>query len=333
MKKNPLVSICIPTYNSEKLVVKALNSIEKQSYKNIEIIISDDCSQDKTIAVIKSLKINNLRIHRNKKNVGYGDNLKNFKPLVRGDIIFLMAQDDLIINDGLRLTVEAFTANPSVGVVTRPYYWFASDPNVPIRHIPPANRKKTEVIDIRRHPQSIIPIIESVGQLSGLAYRTDLFSQFHSEVFPAHIYPFMEILKNHHCAFLNTYTIAVGTFASQTRSKSSIYDISPTASWLKMFNTVFPEKQFANVKTIAVNHMAQNYLGLIQLKNFAKSPKILYREIYLMLQARVTNLFSPKFWIFAIGTVIIPSKTLTWLVDHYKQEIMVRRLKNINATP
>ncbi len=51
--KTPLVSVCIITYNSAKFVVEALESIKSQTYKNIELIISDDCSTDNTIELCK----------------------------------------------------------------------------------------------------------------------------------------------------------------------------------------------------------------------------------------------------------------------------------------
>ena len=51
--KNSLVSVTIPTYNSEKTLRKTLMSVKNQSYKNIEIIIIDSNSKDKTIEIAK----------------------------------------------------------------------------------------------------------------------------------------------------------------------------------------------------------------------------------------------------------------------------------------
>lgn len=50
---NPLVSVVVITYNSSKYIVETLNSVKKQTYKNIELIITDDCSTDNTVSVIK----------------------------------------------------------------------------------------------------------------------------------------------------------------------------------------------------------------------------------------------------------------------------------------
>jgi glycosyltransferase involved in cell wall biosynthesis len=53
MESNPLVSVIIPTYNSEKTLAKCLESIKTQTYKNLEIIIVDSCSKDRTIEIAK----------------------------------------------------------------------------------------------------------------------------------------------------------------------------------------------------------------------------------------------------------------------------------------
>jgi alpha-1,3-rhamnosyltransferase len=50
---NPLVSIVVITYNSSSYVIETLESIKAQTYQNIELIVSDDCSKDKTVDVCK----------------------------------------------------------------------------------------------------------------------------------------------------------------------------------------------------------------------------------------------------------------------------------------
>ena len=321
MRSNPLVSICIPTYNSAKIIRPLLESLKKQSYQNVEIVISDDASSDETISIIRSFRFSKLRVQKNKHNLGYGRNLQQLEKLAKGEIIYLMAHDDILINDGITKTVHAFCRDPQVGVVTRAYYWFDTDPTKPVRHIPPIDPRKGRNIDIKKTPLKIIPIIESVGQLSGLAYRRDLFTHFHHEVFPAHIYPFMEILKRSSCVFLKDYTVAIGISVSQTRSKPKIYSVSPTLSWMKMFDTVFRETEFNSVRRIAKDHMLQNYLGLIQLKNYGQTPFILYREILVMLKLRWRNILSPAFWFFSLGTILTPRSLLRYLVDNYKAKL------------
>ena len=59
--KNPKISIVISVYNGEAYLKTALLSIQKQNFKDIEIIMVDDCSKDKSINLIKELMINDKR--------------------------------------------------------------------------------------------------------------------------------------------------------------------------------------------------------------------------------------------------------------------------------
>jgi glycosyltransferase involved in cell wall biosynthesis len=94
---NPLVSITIPTYNSEKTISKCLESIKNQSYKNIEVIVVDTNSEDKTVEIAKSYctKI----IQTDWKLLG--SRYLGFKESV-GDVVFLIDSDQILE----RTTVE-----------------------------------------------------------------------------------------------------------------------------------------------------------------------------------------------------------------------------------
>ena len=56
---SPLISILVISYNSSKFIIDTLESIKKQSYNNIELIVSDDYSTDNTIELVTNwLKLN-----------------------------------------------------------------------------------------------------------------------------------------------------------------------------------------------------------------------------------------------------------------------------------
>mgnify|MGYP003985202659 FL=1 len=93
------ISVIIITYNQEKVVRRAIDSVLLQANKNysLEIIVSDDCSFDSTWSIIKSYSILHPRlfkIKRNSKNLGIYDNYQSTFSLVTGDIIFSLAGDD-----------------------------------------------------------------------------------------------------------------------------------------------------------------------------------------------------------------------------------------------
>lgn len=94
----PLVSICIPTYNGEKYLKECLDSVLSQSYSNIEIIVVDDCSKDATCDIIDeySLKDNRISLYHNEFNLGLVGNWNKCLELAQGEWIKFVFQDDLI---------------------------------------------------------------------------------------------------------------------------------------------------------------------------------------------------------------------------------------------
>ena len=70
MSNKPLISVIIPSYNREKLIVKAINSVLNQTFTDFEILIIDDASTDNTKQVIHDLNLENIRYFRLEKNGG-----------------------------------------------------------------------------------------------------------------------------------------------------------------------------------------------------------------------------------------------------------------------
>lgn len=68
----PKISIILPTFNVEKYIAKALESCINQSFKDIEIIVVDDCGSDKSIDIAKEYakKDKRIKIVHNEKNLG-----------------------------------------------------------------------------------------------------------------------------------------------------------------------------------------------------------------------------------------------------------------------
>jgi len=329
-KEKFLFSICVPVYNGAKVIIPTLNSILSQSYKKIEVIIVNDRSKDNTGEVIKKIKDKRIKYFENIVNLGYSKNIEECRKKAKGDIVYLMGQDDILADGALMDTYNAFMISENIGAVTRPYFWFDENIRVPVRAKSPMNLNKDEIVTINDNFEKIILMLHTLDQLSGLAYRRKYIDMsFHEDVFPCHVYPFFSIFKKYKVVFLKDYNIAVRISTSQTRSLSSIYCKSPMRSWKEMFDNLLPEKKYKKLRNYLIkNFVAKNYVGLVQIRNYAH-PGYFYREVYYLLKYRWQNIFELNFWFYTVGCFIIPPSLLIPLVDWYKNNIHAKRLPSI----
>jgi len=332
------LSILIPTYNGSQTITRALQSILSQNFSDYEIIICDDGSTDNTVEIIKSFQDQRIKFFEFTQNVGYAKNLQRCFEKAFGDIIFLFSQDDILAQGALQKTYNAFLLADDIGAVTRPYFWFDQDIKKPVRAVLPLDKNQNTIVSIFDSAKIFNQVMWSSGQLSGLALKREFLkipvgdesrtTGVRDECFTAHIYPFLDIFKNHQCVFLNDYTVAVSIPTSQSRTHSEIYDISPTESWMKMYRALLAEEKFKKPRAWGINQMAKNYVGLIQIKTSA-SQKHLWRETKLLLKYRWQNIFHPLFWFYSVLCLILPPQILRLITDWYKNKINSRFLPEI----
>ncbi len=114
-ENKPLVSFILVSYNQESYIEEAINSIFNQSYENLQIIISDDGSTDRTKNIIlEKIKNRDVIFLNNKENKGLIGNLNLAFSYVEGDIIIAMAGDDISMPNRVTAIVESFIQNPDV---------------------------------------------------------------------------------------------------------------------------------------------------------------------------------------------------------------------------
>lgn len=103
----PLVSICIPVYNCEDYIYEAIKSAIDQTYQNIEIIISDNCSNDRTAEIINSIKDDRIRYYRHEKPTDvFVDNWNYSAELANGKYIKYLFSDDILNKECVAMLVD-----------------------------------------------------------------------------------------------------------------------------------------------------------------------------------------------------------------------------------
>lgn len=106
-----LVSVLILTYNSSDTLVETLDSVDSQTYSNIEIIISDDCSTDDTVSIAqdwieKSGTVKTVKIVSTASNCGIAGNCNNALNASSGRYIKLLAGDDCLLPNAIEMFYE-----------------------------------------------------------------------------------------------------------------------------------------------------------------------------------------------------------------------------------
>jgi glycosyltransferase involved in cell wall biosynthesis len=113
-------SVAMCTYNGEKYIKTQLESILNQTVAIDEIIICDDGSNDKTIAIVAQIQFENpnkIYLYQNPVNLGSNKNFEKAISKCTGDYIFLSDQDDLWKKQKVEKIIQYFSKNPSTEAV------------------------------------------------------------------------------------------------------------------------------------------------------------------------------------------------------------------------
>jgi glycosyltransferase involved in cell wall biosynthesis len=113
--QQPLISIGIPVYNGEKYLAQAIESVLAQTYQNFELLISDNCSTDRTQAICEAYaeQDDRIRYYRNEVNLGAAPNFNRVFELARGEYFQWLASDDILTPALLEKCVSMLEADPS----------------------------------------------------------------------------------------------------------------------------------------------------------------------------------------------------------------------------
>ncbi len=115
----PLISVIMSVYNDEKYVYKAIESILNQTFTDFEFIITDDCSKDNSLNILREYAEKDKRIVliENKENLKLTKSLNNMLKIAKGDLIARMDSDDISFPDRFEKQVNIFKNNPEIDFV------------------------------------------------------------------------------------------------------------------------------------------------------------------------------------------------------------------------
>jgi glycosyltransferase involved in cell wall biosynthesis len=108
MTANTLVSVVLGTYNGEKYLKEQIDSILQQTYSNIELVVTDDCSTDNTPTILREFadRHENVRVYFNEKNLGFVRNFEKAVQQAQGKYIAFSDQDDIWLPEKIQRLVD-----------------------------------------------------------------------------------------------------------------------------------------------------------------------------------------------------------------------------------
>lgn len=287
----PKITIAIPAHNNETVIAEAIRSAVNQDYPNKEILVIDDASTDSTALVARSFP--DVRLIINDKNLGIGFNLVKCMEEAQGKYVLYLCGDDIFADNHVASDVcKVFDNKSDIGVIGRYCYYFMHGHPGAIG----VNRDKNILIS------SCCP--------SGMAFRK-MAVLGTNKIFIEMPFIVSQYLKLWRWTMFEYDTVACRFLPGvNTGTKENYFKESPTQNWVDLVGPWF-----------------KNYEIFIMLKN--RAPKILWREIWLVLKLEKASLGEVKFWLYAITAVIVPTIILRRLTNFYRHRIARRSAKII----
>ena len=126
----PLVTLAVKAYRQERTVAAAIESVFAQTYPNLEIILSDDCSPDGTYAVMQQMAASyrgphRVRLNRNAQNLGIVGHENRLWAMASGQLIGHCAGDDISLPDRIEKQVAAWAAGDGDILAVHTAMWLA----------------------------------------------------------------------------------------------------------------------------------------------------------------------------------------------------------------
>jgi len=116
--QNKKISCLLSTYNNQETIEDAINSILSQTYENLELLIIDDASTDKTLKICKSINDSRVSVYENKHNLGLTKSLNKIANISIGYYLARQDGDDISLPHRFKTQIEKFRNSNKIDIVT-----------------------------------------------------------------------------------------------------------------------------------------------------------------------------------------------------------------------
>ncbi len=178
----------MPIYNDEEYVGEALESVLNQTYKNLEIIFSNNCSTDRSIEIIKSYKDPRVKIYSNETNIGGHANYLKVLTYPTGKYMSYLSSDDKIDVTAIEKCVKVLEdpnnkdvvlVNTHIGIIDN------KSKEIYIKRFPFGKGKISSYFGVR---SNFIYGSNCIGEPNGSVWRTETFKKLPEPLFKNAVY-------------------------------------------------------------------------------------------------------------------------------------------------
>ena len=113
----PRLSVCIPAYQAERTLAQTLRAVLTQEFADMEVLVLDNASTDRTFDILQSFSDPRLRVERNPELLPLPDNWNRLVELSRGELVKVVCSDDLIYPGILHRQAEMLGIDRGLAVV------------------------------------------------------------------------------------------------------------------------------------------------------------------------------------------------------------------------
>ena len=131
MSPPPFISVLLTSYNREALLAESIESVLAQTHRDFELIISDNCSTDRTVEIARAYasRDSRIRVSVNARNLGQFENRRHAAILARGEYLKYHDSDDVMYPHCLSVMVNALSAEPSAAFALSAHHAWPGGPS------------------------------------------------------------------------------------------------------------------------------------------------------------------------------------------------------------
>lgn len=208
MSFKPLVTVVCTCHNQADFVIKSLNSVINQSYKNIELIIVDNASSDNSVQIIENwlLPYNDILFIKNKINSGNNTSFNEAVKVSKGDFLIDLAADDVLLNNCVEKQIKTFELNMDIAIVygnaeiidendKHLYYYFDVNENLKIKNPLIKNLSYEKILENSANMNSVS------GMMNATVFKT--IGGYDNELYYEDLDYWLRISRNYQITFID----------------------------------------------------------------------------------------------------------------------------------